>query len=133
RKGKSLESFISVDTSLYQNAGANIPQQVAYALGHLNEYFNHISETEVSKKVNFQFLISVGPNYFFEIAKVRALRLLFTTLKSEYDFVGDCNILAQPSRRNKTLYDFNVNLLRTTTESMSAVLGGVDSVCNMAY
>ena len=133
QKCNNLESFISVDTSLYQNAGANIPQQLAYALGHVNEYFHHISETGVSKKVNFQFLISVGPNYFFEIAKVRALRLLYTTLKSEYDFVGECNILAQPTRRNKTLYDFNVNLLRTTTESMSAVLGGVDSVCNMAY
>lgn len=133
QKSENLESFISVDTSLYQNAGANIPQQLAYALSHVNEYFNHISETGVSKKVNFQFLISVGPNYFFEIAKVRALRLLYATLKTEYDFVGDCNILAQPTRRNKTLYDFNVNLLRTTTESMSAVLGGVDSVCNMAY
>ena len=134
QKCQNLKSFISVDTGLYQNAGANIPQQLAYAMAHVNEYFNHAAQiTEVSKKAKFQFLVSVGPNYFFEIAKLRALRLLFSTLSHEYGFDSECNILAQPSRRNKTLYDFNVNLLRTTTESMSAVLGGANSVCNMAY
>ncbi|MHA6280037.1 methylmalonyl-CoA mutase subunit beta [Salinimicrobium sp. CAU 1759] len=134
QKCQNLKSFISVDTGLYQNAGANIPQQLAYAMAHLNEYFNHQAQnTEVSKRTKFQFLVSVGPNYFFEIAKLRALRLLFSTLSHEYDLDSECNILAQPTRRNKTLYDFNVNLLRTTTESMSAVLGGANSVCNMAY
>lgn len=133
-KCENFESFISVDTSLYQNAGANIPQQLAYAMGHVNEYFNHLAErSEVSKKAKFQFLVSVGPNYFFEIAKIRALRLLFSSLSREYGFNGDCDILAQPTRRNKTLYDYNVNLLRTTTECMSAILGGANSVCNMAY
>ena len=134
QKCQNLKSFLSVDMALYQNAGATIPQQLAYALAHVNEYLNHISDKpEVSKKAKFQFVVSVGPNYFFEIAKLRALRLLFSTLSSEYDFETDCNILAQPSRRNKTLYDYNVNLLRTTTECMSAVLGGANSVCNMAY
>lgn len=134
QKCRNLSSFISVDLGLYQNAGANIPQQLAYALAHLNEYLNHMSQrTEVSKMAKIQFLVSVGPNYFFEIAKLRALRLLFSTLSSEYGGSFEIDILAQPTRRNKTLYDFNVNLLRTTTESMSAVLGGANSVCNMAY
>ncbi|WP_029034768.1 methylmalonyl-CoA mutase subunit beta [Salinimicrobium terrae] len=134
QKCQKLKSFISVDLGLYQNAGATVPQQLAYALAHVNEYFNHLSQnTEGSKSAKFQFLVSVGPNYFFEIAKLRALRLLFSTLSSEYNLETDCDILAQPSRRNKTLYDYNVNLLRTTTECMSAVLGGANSVCNMAY
>ena len=134
QKCQNLKSFLSVDTGLYQNAGANIPQQLAYAMGHVNEYFNHNAQnTEVSKKAKFQFLVAVGPNYFFEIAKLRALRLLFSTLSHEYGLDSECDILAQPTRRNKTLYDFNVNLLRTTTECMSAVLGGANSVCNMAY
>ncbi|WP_423819229.1 methylmalonyl-CoA mutase subunit beta [Salinimicrobium sp. TIG7-5_MAKvit] len=134
QKCQNLRSFISVDLGLYQNAGATIPQQLAYALAHVNEYFNHIRDKpEVSKKAKFQFLVSVGPNYFFEIAKIRALRLLFSTLSSEYGFDTSCDILSQPTRRNKTLYDYNVNLLRTTTECMSAVLGGSNSVCNMAY
>ena len=134
QKCQNLRSFISVDLGLYQNAGATIPQQLAYALAHVNEYFNHIGDKPgVSKKAKFQFLVSVGSNYFFEIAKIRALRLLFSTLSSEYGFDSSCDIISQPTRRNKTLYDYNVNLLRTTTECMSAVLGGSNSVCNMAY
>ncbi|WP_029037040.1 methylmalonyl-CoA mutase subunit beta [Salinimicrobium xinjiangense] len=134
QKCKNLQSFISVDTGLYQNAGATIPQQLAYAMAHVNEYLNHISEKEeVSKKLKFQFLVATGPNYFFEIAKIRALRLLFSTISSEYGLSEACDILAFPTRRNKTLYDYNVNLLRTTTECMSAVLGGANSICNMAY
>ncbi|NJW51593.1 methylmalonyl-CoA mutase subunit beta [Salinimicrobium oceani] len=134
QKCENLDSFLSIDAALYQNAGANIPQQLAYALAHANEYLNHISEQEeVPKKLKFQFLLATGPNYFFEIAKIRALRFLFETLSSEYNFEAECDILVQPTRRNKTLYDYNVNLLRTTTECMSAVLGGANSVCNMAY
>ena len=141
---KSLEhtdhfsSLISIDTGLYQNAGANIPQQLAYAMAHANEYLNHLSKSgslseEKKKNLKFQFLTATGPNYFFEIAKIRALRLLFSTIAREYGVSEKCHVLAQPSKRNKTLYDFNVNLLRTTTECMSAVLGGADAVCNMAY
>lgn len=131
------ESGFSIDCSLYQNAGATIPQQLAYAIGHLTEYLEHLSVLGVSpekkKQLKFQFITATGPNYFFEIAKLRALRLLFTTIAREYGVSGSCHILAQPSKRNKTLYDFNVNLLRTTTECMSAILGGANSICNMAY
>lgn len=133
----NLASVISIDTGLYQNAGATIPQQLAYAMAHVNEYFNHIKDSKLSeekkKNIRFQFIAATGPNYFFEIAKLRALRLLFATLSGEYGLSQECHILAQPSKRNKTLYDFNVNLLRTTTECMSAVLGGANSICNMAY
>lgn len=80
-----------------------------------------------------QFVVTSGPNYFFEIAKIRALRWLYSSLAKEYELPEDCHILAQPSKRNKTLYDYNVNLLRTTTESMSAVLGGANTVYNSPY
>ena len=135
KKVQNIKSIISIDLSLYQNAGANIPQQLAYALAHVNEYFNHFSHFSEEKKqqLNIQFLVSIGPNYFFEIAKMRALRWLFNSLAAEYGFAEECNILALPTKRNKTLFDFNVNLLRTTTECMSAALGGANSICNMAY
>ena len=133
-----FSSLISIDSGLYQNAGANIPQQLAYAMAHANEYLNHLSKSgsfseEKKKNLKFQFLTTTGPNYFFEIAKIRALRLLFSTIAREYGVSEECHVVAQPSKRNKTLYDFNVNLLRTTTECMSAILGGADAVCNMAY
>lgn len=133
---ESFESLLSIDLSLYQNAGANIPQQLAYAMAHLNEYLSSSLESlseKVRKDLKFQFVVAVGPNYFFEIAKIRALRLLHATLAREYGIAEECHILTQPSKRNKTLYDFNVNLLRTTTECMSAILGGADGICNMAY
>jgi len=61
------------------------------------------------------------------------LRLLWKTLASEYDMPEDCIIFATPTKRNKTLYDYNTNMLRTTTESMSAILGGANTVCNLPY
>ena len=133
KNSQNFRTVISVDLSLYQNAGANIPQQLAYALAHANEYLNHLKENNFSAEKEMQFIVAVGPNYFFEMAKLRALRLLFSTVAQEYGFSADCHILAQPTKRNKTLYDFNVNLLRTTTECMSAILGGANSICNMAY
>jgi methylmalonyl-CoA mutase len=122
-------SFLSIDGGLYQNAGANMVQQIAYSLAHANEYLNRISTI----KQPIVFEISVGTNYFFEIAKLRALRLLFNLIAKEYNPDLKCHLLVSPTKRNKTLYDYNVNLLRTTTESMSAILGGADAVANLSY
>jgi methylmalonyl-CoA mutase len=54
-------------------------------------------------------------------------------LVKEYNHDFDCRIIATPSKRNKTLYDYNVNMLRTTTECMSAILGSADFVANLPY
>lgn len=118
---------ISVDTTNYQNAGANMVQQLAYALAHANEYLNHQTTNSIT------FKIATGTHYFFEIAKIRALRILYASLTKEYDCSQTCHVIAQGSRRNKTLYDYNINMLRSTTEAMSSVLGGADAVCNMPY
>tara|TARA_R110000868_G_scaffold14075_14_gene65790 strand:+ start:4390 stop:5757 length:1368 start_codon:yes stop_codon:yes gene_type:complete len=123
---------LTVDAALYQNAGATNVQQLAYALAHANEYLNRIPESIVPNST-FIFKIAVGPNYFFEIAKIRALRILWETLASEYKANTTCHIIAIPSKRNKTLYDYNTNMLRTTTECMSAILGSADAVCNLPY
>lgn len=122
-------SFLSINLGLYQNAGANIVQQIAYSLSHANEYLNRIPE--IKKPIVFE--VSVGTNYFFEIAKLRALRLLFGIVAKEYNHNVDCHVIATPTKRNKTIYDYNVNMLRTTTECMSAVLGGADTVANLPY
>ena len=127
---------LSVDLTLYQNAGANIVQQLAYGIAHANEYLNHLDNiitSDKKKSLQVTFKLSVGSNYFFEIAKLRALRLLWTTLAEQYGVNSDCSINAIPSKRNKTIYDYNVNMLRTTTECMSAILGGADIVCNLPY
>ncbi len=122
-------SLLSIDLGLYQNAGANITQQIAYSLAQANEYLNRLPN--ITKPIVFQ--ISVGTNYFFEIAKLRALRMLFKLIATEYNPDIDCHFLVTPTKRNKTIYDYNVNMLRTTTECMSAILGGADAVANLPY
>ena len=117
------------NSGLYQNSGATMVQQIAYSLAHANEYFNRI--TPIYTPIVFQ--VSVGTNYFFEIAKLRALRLLFNLIAKEYNHNMDCHILVSPTKRNKTLYDYNINMLRTTTECMSAILGGADAIANLPY
>ena len=126
---KSNIPFLTISSGIYQNAGANIVQQLAYTLAQANEYFNRIPA--INQPITIE--VTVGTNYFFEIAKLRALRLLFNTLAAEYNHNFDCHIIATPTKRNKTLYDYNVNMLRTTTECMSAILGGADAVANLAY
>lgn len=126
---KETNSFIHINSQTYQNAGATIVQQLAYTLAHVNEYFNRI--LTINHPITIE--VTVGTNYFFEIAKLRALRLLFQTLANTYNHTLDCHIIATPTKRNKTIYDYNVNMLRTTTECMSAILGGADAVSNLAY
>lgn len=123
----------TIDTTLYQNAGATMVQQLAYAAAQLTEYLNYC-EQEKLELDRITIEVAVGTNYFFEIAKLRALRKLVDTLKVEFGFVqAETKIIAHPSKRNKTIYDYNINMLRTTTECMSAVLGGADWVVNLPY
>ncbi len=125
----SKSNFISVDSSLYQNAGATMVQQIAYTLGHVAEYFNAIPAINHTIAI----YVAVGSNYFFEIAKIRALRVLFSALSKEFGHALDCHIIVSPTKRNKTIYDYNVNMLRTTSECMSAIFGGANTIINLPY
>ena len=129
---KAQKHIVAIDGKLYQNSGANIIQQLAYSLAHANEYLNYFNDTNLSDfKITFK--LSVGSNYFFEIAKIRALRLLYEILAKEYGISETCHIITMPSHRNKTIYEYNINMLRTTTEYMSAIIGGSNTVCSDAY
>ncbi len=120
---------LGVNISIHQNAGATMVQQISYALAQISEYLHRVPVC----KNTIYIETSVGSNYFFEIAKLRALRMLCDLVGKEFNANFEFKILAIPSKRNKTLYDYNVNMLRTTTESMSAILGGADYVSNLAY
>jgi methylmalonyl-CoA mutase len=125
----TTSSFLTIQSQNYQNAGANMVQQLAYILAQVNEYFNRIPYLNQT----FTIEVAVGTNYFFEIAKLRALRILFSALAAEYNANLDCHIIVTPTKRNKTIYDYNVNMLRTTTECMSAILGGANAIANLPY
>jgi methylmalonyl-CoA mutase len=131
---KILEKFnnvIIVNSGLYQNSGANIFEEIAFTLGHANEYLNHFNGKCANK---IAFNISMGSNYFFEIAKLKALRFLWSKITKEYNNeINFPHIIAKPSKRNKTILDYNNNILRTTTECMSAILGGANTISNITY
>jgi len=135
---KGYFSNITVRTSTYTDAGANEVQELTYYLAHLNEYLNYFDQNDGlkqfqdgSKRINID--THIGANYFYQIAKYRAYRVLTRALGHEYGLKLDCYITASPSPRNKSLLDYNVNMLRTTTECMSAVNGGADTVYNLPY
>lgn len=128
---------INVNTLTLNNAGAYIYQELGYALAWGNEYMNQLTEAgvpaaTVAKKIKFNFGIS--SNYFLEIAKFRAGRMLWADIVNSYLAEGDCKCAAQmkvhaeTSSFNLTIFDSYVNLLRTQTEAMSAALAGVDSM-----
>lgn len=132
---EELNATLSIHADLYQNAGANRVQELGYALAHGHEYLLQARVDERLKTLLEEpvFHISMGSEYFFEIAKIRALRRLWELLGREYGFSGRCKIIAHPTLRNKTIYDYNTNMLRTTTECMAGVLGGADLICNLPY
>ena len=124
-KDNSDSFIISIDTTIYQNAGANTVQQIAYALAHTNEYLTVFGD-EIANRIQFKF--ATGSNYFFEIAKIRAFRYLYNLILGEYNTTAIAKIYTEPSLRNKTLFGATINTLRTTAESMSAILGGSTTI-----
>ena len=126
---------INVNGIALHNAGATIVQELAYTLSLANEYLAFCTDKGIKpEKVasRMQLTLSVGSNYFMEIAKLRATRLLWSTMVAQYKPECDCaykiHINTVASTWNKTLYDPYVNMLRSTTEGMSAAIGGSDSI-----
>ncbi len=143
---KELPLFkaVIVRGDVFENAGSSIVQELAFSLAAANECMAQLTNKglpvdDVAKAIKFKF--GVGSNYFMEIAKMRAARLLWAQLVKAYQPKSEksciANIHAVTSNWNKTIYDPYVNLLRTQTEAMSSVLGGVDSLTvnpfNAAY
>ncbi|NSW44379.1 MAG: methylmalonyl-CoA mutase small subunit [Bacteroidales bacterium] len=131
QKGK----LIGINGYFFQNAGSTIVQEIALSLAIAAEYFTKLSENEKHAIEEIANLISlnmgVGSNYFMEIAKLRAIRYLWGKLLEAFDQKSEdlpIYIHTITSNWNKTAYDPYVNLLRNTTEAMSAVLGGTDSL-----
>jgi methylmalonyl-CoA mutase len=132
-KHSELRLCIRMDT--YQQAGAHRVQELAYGLAHVHEYVLRASEDPDQRKLVQTpiFRVALGGDYFADIAKLRALRKAWAILAASAGLPETCEILAHPSLRNKTLYDFNTNMLRTSLECMAGVLGGADLVCNLPY
>ena len=125
---KDFERNIAIDISLHQNSGASISQQLAFALGKTKD-LTEIFGSEILNKIIFRF--AIGGNYFFEIAKIRAFKLLFNQFSKEFGLDEIPYIFAETSLRNKSISDAENNLIRSTLELSAAMIGGADAVfCN---
>ncbi len=130
---------IGVNAKHFGNAGSTIVQELAFALSMGSEYLSQLTGKGVTAEKaagNIKFTFSVGSNYFMEIAKLRAARLLWANIVKEYGAPGEAgkmHIHCETSEWNKTIYDPYVNLLRTQTEAMSAVLGGTQSLTVLPF
>lgn len=128
---------ISIHGSYFANAGSTITQELAYTLASACEYMDKLTDDGIKPDVAasaLKFNFSVSANFFFEIAKFRAARLLWSKIQEAYGIAPVAmNIHAETSKWNLTAYDPWVNLLRGTTESMSAIVAGIDSLTVHPY
>jgi methylmalonyl-CoA mutase len=115
------EPPLSVDAITHHDNGATAVQEVAWALAEGADRLAAGLPVEVAG-------FAIGSNHFMEIAKLRAMRRLWTTVASAFGLPAALRIHARTAGENKTIYDACVNMLRVTTEALSAVLGGCDSL-----
>ncbi len=126
---------LAVDSVVLADAGSYIFQELGYALAWGTMWMTLLTEAgrsadEVADRVKFN--MGVSSNYFMELAKFRAARMLWAQIVEQYKPASKdaCKMMvhAVTSRYNQTIYDAHVNLLRSQTEAMSAALAGVDSI-----
>lgn len=134
--GKMLPNYklININGQHFANAGASVTQELGFAMASAHEYLTEMLSLnlpleEILPKIRFTF--SIGPSYFLEIAKFRAARHLWASIVEQY--TKDTNLQKTTihgisSLYNKTLYDLYNNMLRNTTEAMSASIGGADEI-----
>lgn len=126
---------IGVNSAVWGDAGGTAVQELAFALAAATEYLRALEERGVKPDVAgalMCFRFAVGPQFFTEVAKFRAWRPLWTRVLAAFGVTGAAatraTVCATTGRTNKTLLDAHVNLLRVTTEALSAVLGGCDNL-----
>ncbi len=125
---------LAVDSVMLANAGAYIFQELGYALAWGASWMTLLTDAGVKADeaaARIKFNMGVSSNFFMELAKFRAARMMWAQIVARYGADKDAckmNAHAATSRYNQTLYDAHVNLLRSQTEAMSAALAGVDSI-----
>lgn len=131
---------LAVDSAMFTDGGAYIYQELGYALSWGAQWLTLLTEAglqadEVAGRIKFDMGIST--NYFMELAKFRAGRMLWARIVEQYkpESLDSCKMTvhATTSKYNQTVYDAHVNLLRSQTEAMSAALAGVDSITVMPF
>ena len=122
---------LNLSSEYFKNSGANIVQEIAFTLSAGIDFVNKFGKA-LFNKISFELI--QGNNYFFEIAKIQALRILWSIISKKYgNQIDDCIITAKPSSKNKTIKNYNNNIIRTTSECMSGILGGCNFIKSIPY
>ena len=128
-------NLLTLHGNIFGNAGASIAEELGFTLAMGAEYLAKLASQGIEPSVvaeRMQLTMSIGSNYFMEIARIRAARLLWSSIVKAFEpgikNPGLIYIHSRPSLWNKTKYDPYVNMLRYTTEAMSAAIGGADSI-----
>jgi methylmalonyl-CoA mutase len=128
---------LTISGTEYLDSGANQVQEIAYTLNSLVFLVEKLKEKDVAVQAifnNLNFLLAIGLEYFVEIGKFRAFNNLLAEVAAKYGIGEYANIItAKTSIWSKSITDAETNLLRCTTEAMSAILGNVDGVLIDAY
>lgn len=116
----------AIDNLSFHNLNCLAYYEVALILSGLNEYLNKAS----SLRPREPFVIKTGVNtdYFIQIAKLRAIRRLWSVLSADYNVSSELHVIVESSMTNKSISDSYNNLLRTTLEAMAAVSGGCNEL-----
>ncbi len=138
---KEIKNFrcFAVDSCMLNNAGAYITQELGYALAWGAEWMTMLTEAGLSAceaASRIKFNMGISSNYFMELAKFRAGRMLWAEIAKAYGTGDECSkmmVHAVTSQFNQTIYEAHVNLLRSMTETMSAALAGVDSIETLPF
>jgi methylmalonyl-CoA mutase len=131
---------LTINGTSFHNAGASIVQELAFSLSQGVNYLTQLTErglsvNQVAPRIKFH--LAIGPDFFMEIAKLRAARMLWAEIVKAYGPCDDSKtrmfIHGITGVWNKTLYDPYVNMLRTTTEAMAGIAGGLDSLTILPF
>ena len=128
---------ITISGTAYLDSGSNQVQEVAYTLNSLIYVIEHCLERDIAVESIFNNLhvqLAIGSEYFVEIGKFRAFNSLFHEIAKKYGITNfNHKLTAKTSIWSKSVTDAHTNLLRATTEAMSAILGNVDGILIDAY
>lgn len=134
-KSSAFYKPVTIHSTPYHISGASSVQELAYTLAVGNETLYKLSNLGLEPGLvarHIQFSMDVGSNFFMEIAKLRAARMLWAQIVSAYNISDTSSqkmtLLAKSTAWNKTVYDPYVNILRSTTEALAAVIGGCQSL-----
>lgn len=127
---------LAADALCFQQAGATLVQEVGIALSIGSEFLSRCKKEDREKAAQSLFVrLSAGSLYFPEIAKIRALRLLWSQMLAAYGIEDSAPLWvhSETTQTDKTITDAHTNMLRTTTAAMSAVLGGANNLVIHPY